>query len=153
ESGRTQPAPGPNYRVNRFNFGLFVTDDSSVGHMDTRFDATPLTALPAQLPAAIPPLPPTDAWVNVHTLGVKGDGRADDTEAIQKAIDAHRVLYFPTGYYIVRNTLVLRSDTVLIALHPGTMQFDLPDSTPGFQGVGAPKAVLQAPKGGSNVVS
>ena len=153
ESGRTQPGPAPIYRVSSFNVGLFVTDDSSVGHIDTHFDATPLTALPAPLPPAIAALPPADAWVNVHTLGVKGDGRADDTDAIQKAIDAHRVLYFPTGYYIVRNTLMLKPDTVLIALHPGTMQLDLPDSTSGFQGVGAPKAVLQAPKGGTNIVS
>ena len=26
------------------------------------------------------PLPPTEAWVNVHTLGVKGDGQTDDTD-------------------------------------------------------------------------
>ena len=30
-----------------------------------------------------------------------------------------RVLYFPTGYYIVRDTITLKPDTVLIALHPG----------------------------------
>src|SRR6185312_5503588 len=39
------------------------------------------------------------------------------------------------------------------ALHPGTAQFDLPDSTPGYQGVGPAKAVLQAPKSGTNIVS
>jgi polygalacturonase len=43
--------------------------------------------------------------VNVHTLGVAGDGTTDDTAAIQKAIDAHRVLYFPSGHYVVSDTL------------------------------------------------
>ena len=106
-----------------------------------------MRALPAPLPPAIVALPPTDDWVNVHTLGVKGDGQTDDTDAIQKAIDTHRVLYFPSGFYIVRNTIVLKPDTVLIALHPGTTQLDLPDSTPGYQGVGAPKPLLEAPQG------
>ena len=32
-------------------------------------------------------------------------------------------------------------------------QFDLLDDTPGYQGVGAPKAVLFAPEGGTNILS
>ena len=111
------------------------------GRIDTRYAAMPLTTMPEPLPPAIRALPPSEHWVNVHTLGVKGDGQTDDTAAIQQAIDAHRVLYFPIGYYIVRDTIVLKPDTVIIALHPATTQFDLPDSTPGFQGVGAPKAL------------
>ncbi len=97
-----------------------------MGHLDTLYSAAPLSALPDPLPPAIAPLPPTDSWVNVHALGVKGDGQTDDTGAIQKAVDTHRVLYFPSGFYIVRNTIVLKPDTVLIALHPGTTQLDLP---------------------------
>ncbi len=64
--------------------------------------------------------------MNVHTLGVAGDGKTDDTAAIQKAIDTHRVLYFPSGHYIVSDTLTLKPDTVLIGLHPTLTQFDLP---------------------------
>jgi polygalacturonase len=71
--------------------------------------------------------------VNVHTLGVKGDGQTDDTQAIQKAVDTERVLYFPTGNYIVRDTIRLKPESVLIALHPGLTQLNLPDSTPGYQ--------------------
>ena len=103
------------------------------------YEAAPLTAMPAPLPPAIPALPPTSDWVNVHTLGVTGDGKTDDTAAIQKAIDGHRVLYFPGGQYIVTDTLTLKPDTVLIGLHPSLTQFDLPDDTPAFQGVGAPR--------------
>jgi len=39
----------------------------------------------------------------------KGDGRTDDTEAIQKALTdtmgAHKILYFPNGTYLVSRTL------------------------------------------------
>ncbi len=55
--------------------------------------------------AAIPALPATQEWTNVHSLGVKGDGASDDTAAIQQAIAAHRVLYFPSGHYVVSDTL------------------------------------------------
>ncbi|HEY5347134.1 MAG TPA: glycosyl hydrolase family 28-related protein, partial [Rhizomicrobium sp.] len=102
---------------------------------------------------AIPALPPSKDWVNVHTLGVLGDGKSDDTAAIQKAIDTNRVLYFPTGFYIVRDTIRLRPDTVLIGLHSGLTQLDLPDSTPGYVGAGPAKPVLETPPGGANIVS
>ena len=64
----------------------------------------------------------------------------------------HRVLYFPSGHYVVRDTLTLKPDTVLIGLHPTLTQFDLLDATPGYQGVGAPKAVISAPAGGNNIL-
>ena len=153
EGGRTQPGAGAIYRVRNFNYGLIVPAVGVSGHLDTLYDAEPLRALPAPLPPAIVALPPTDDWINVHSLGVKGDGQTDDTDAIQKAIDTHRVLYFPSGFYIVRNTIVLKPDTALIALHPSTTQLDLPDSTPAYQGVGAPKPLLEAPRGGTNIVS
>jgi polygalacturonase len=153
ESGRTQAGAGPTYRVANFNYGLVVPALGVMGHLDTLYSAAPLAAMPAAMAPAIRPLPPMTDWVNVHTLGVKGDGQADDTAAIQAAINAHRVLYFPTGFYIVRDTITLKPDTVMIALHPGTTQFDLPDRAPGYQGVGTPKAVLEAPRGGTNIVS
>lgn len=153
ESGKTQAGVGAMYRVGRFNYGLFIPGEGMMGQFDTRYDTAALDTLPTPLPPAIRALPPTTDWVNVHTLGVKGDGQTDDTAAIQQAIDGHRVLYFPTGFYIVRDTIRLKPDTSLIALHPGLTQFDLPNSTPGYQGVGAPKPVVEAPRGGSNIVS
>ena len=152
ESGRTQSVPAAIYRIAHFNYGIVVSNDS-IGRFDTLVATEPLAAMPGLPPPALPPLPPTTEWVNVRTLGVKGDGKTDDTDAIQKAIATHRVLYFPLGYYIVRNTLSLKPDTALVALHSGGTQLDLPDSTPGFQGVGAAKAVVETPQGGVNIVS
>jgi hypothetical protein len=153
ESGKKVAAAGPIYRVRNFNYGLIVPAPGVPGSIGMRYDAAPLTAMPERLPPAIPPLPPSGDWVNVHSLGVTGDGTTDDTAAIRKAIDAHRVLYFPTGRYVVRDTLALKPDTVLIGLHPTATQFDLPDGEPAFQGVGAPRAVISAPPGGRNILS
>jgi hypothetical protein len=140
ESGKKVSGKGATYQVKEFSYGLIVPGEGQMGEMGMRYDATPLPVLPAPLPPAIRPLPPSEQWVNVHTLGVVGDGATDDTAAIQKAIDTHRVLYFPIGHYLVSDTLRLKPDTVLIGLHPTLTQFDLQDATPGFDGVGAPKA-------------
>jgi hypothetical protein len=42
-------------------------------------------------------------------LGAKGDGKTDDTAALQKGLDANKVLYLPNGTYRVRQTLVVKS--------------------------------------------
>jgi len=153
ESGKTISGKGALYQVKTFNYGLIVPGEGQMGTIGMRYEAVPLTSMPVALPPAIPALPPSGEWVNVHTLGVKGDGASDDTAAIQQAIDAHRVLYFPSGHYIVRNTLTLRPETVLVGFHPTLTQIDLLDETPGYQGVGTPKPVIIAPAGGVNILS
>jgi len=152
ESGKTLGANGV-YEVKAFNHGLMLKAPGEMGEIGTRWDAAPLKAMPAPSPPAIRPLPPSSQWVNIRELGVKGDNKTDDTAAIQHAIDTTRVLYIPSGRYIVHDTIRLKPDTVLIGLHPSITQFDLPDNTPGFGGVGAPKALLETPKGGDNIVS
>jgi sugar lactone lactonase YvrE len=153
ESGKTVEGKVKTYEVGSFNYGLIVPGEGVMGKLGTIYNAHPLSSMPPTLAHAIPRLPPTTEWVNVHTLGVKGDGLTDDTAAIQKAIDTHRVLYFPSGHYIVKDTLNLRPDTVIVGLHPTLTQFVLLDGTQGFQGVGAPKALISAPTGGTNMVS
>ena len=153
QSGRTVAGAGAIYRVRNFSHGLIIPGEGQMGQIGAQFDAAPLAAAPPAMAPAIRLLPPTETWVNVRTLGVAGDGKTDDTAAIQHAIDTHRVLYFPTGNYIVRDTLKLAADSVLIGLHPGMTQLDLPDASPGFDGPGGPHAVLQAPQGGTDIFS
>ena len=153
ESGKTVAAKGPMYVVKNFTYGLIVPGEGRMGSIGMKYDASPIDSLPAPLPPAILPLPASSAWVNVHDLGVKGDGATDDTGALQNAIDSHRVLYLPAGHYVVRDTLRLKRDSVLIGLHPTLTQIDLLDQTAGYQGVGAPKAVILAPPSGENIIS
>jgi len=151
DSGRTVGRAGT-YRVTAFAYGLTLPALDAMGRYETHFQAEPLASLPARGPAVIRALPPTDQWVDVRSLGVAGDGKTDDTAALKAAIAAHRVLYFPSGFYQVTDTLVLKPDTVLVGLHPSTTQIVLPDGTKGYQGVGAPKALIETPRGGDNIV-
>ena len=153
ESGKKVAGKGPIYRVTNFNHGLILPGEGRIGAIDTLYTAAPLASMPEPLPLAIPAPPPTTDWVNVHTLGVTGDGKTDDTSAIRKAIEQHRVLYFPSGQYVVSDTLALQPNTVIVGLHPTATQFVLPDDTPAFRGVGGPLAVIDAPAGGANMVS
>ena len=153
ESGRKIAAKGAVYRVRSFNFGLIVPGEGTMGSVGMFYDAVSLTVMPAALPPAIPPLPPVADWVNVRSLGVAGDGTKDDTAAIQKAIGEHRVLYFPSGHYVVSDTLTLKPDTVLIGMHPTMTQFDLSEGAAPYQGVVSARAVIFAPQGGRNILS
>ncbi|MBN2320916.1 MAG: SMP-30/gluconolactonase/LRE family protein [Acidobacteria bacterium] len=153
QSGREVAGRGKQYRVEDFNYGLIVPGLGMTGTIDMIYRATPLDTMPKPLPPAIRPLPPTGEWVNVRTLGVAGDGTTDDTAAILSAIAEHRVLYFPSGRYIISDTLKLKPDTVLIGLHPLMTQLNLSDDTPGFEGIGAPRPMIAAPSGGANILS
>jgi sugar lactone lactonase YvrE len=153
ETGKKAPGPASVYIVKQFSHGLQLADLEALGEIATTFQATPASTMPAPAPSDIPNLPTRDSWVNVLTLGVKGDGRTDDTAALKAAIAQHRTLYLPMGRYRVTDTLVLRPDTVLIGLHPAATVIELADSTPAFQGPGAPKALLEAPSGGTNIVT
>jgi sugar lactone lactonase YvrE len=153
ESGKKLTGPSDIYLVKTFTHGLTFAEAGATPTIDTTFEKTTLTSLPALVRSDIPALPPQDTWVNLQSLGAKGDGTTDDTEAIKKAIAEHRTIYIPSGRYIVTDTITLRPDTVLIGLNPTTTQFDIPDSTPAFQGPGSPKPLLEAPKGGTNIVT
>lgn len=59
-----------------------------------------------------------DRGINVRHFGATGDGKTDDTEAFQKAIDFalnhnHSAVYVPAGNYIITKSLTIN----LISLH------------------------------------
>ena len=153
ESGKQIGGPGENYLVKAFSHGLAMSAPGAEGDIQTNLDAQAVKELPPFKANAIPTLPEATTWVNLQSLGAKGDGISDDTAVVQKAIAEHRVLYVPMGRYVVSDTLKLRPDSVLIGLHPSMTQFDLPDGTAAFQGPGAPKALLEAPSDGHNIVT
>ncbi len=152
DSGRKTATPGNTYEVKAFSHGLSYSAIGAAPQIRDIFETAVLPALPAPFPSDLPDLPARDTWVNIRSLGAQGDGVTDDTAAFRKAIAAHRAIYLPSGNYIVTGTLALQPDTVLIGLHPGATQIDLLDNTPAFQGVGAPKPLIEAPKGGTNIM-
>jgi hypothetical protein len=153
EDGKTIAGVGPVYAVKVFSHGLHIADLGSTPEIKTICETAALTTAPAPVPSDIPDLPARDTWVNLRSLGAKGDGVTDDTAVLREAIAQHRTIYLPMGRYRVTDTITLRPDTVLIGLHPFATQILLQDGTPAFQGVGAPKPLLEAPKGGSNIVT
>jgi hypothetical protein len=152
DSGKTVAGSGARYQVKDFSYGLKLPGLGTIGDYATDVEMAPLGRAPARPARKIRALPPVAQWTNVRDLGVKGDDTTDDTAALQRAIDTHRVLYFPMGRYRVTDTLRLRPDSVLIALHPSLTHVYLPDETPAFMGVGGPKALIQSAKGGNAIV-
>ena len=116
---------------------IISSADAYNHYMWTGLEANPWTrwipdgTAPSKLPPSrdIPP-PPDDAlppplarpvvsgalpgMLDVRSFGARGDGKSDDTAAIQRALDAgcdpHRLtpVYFPAGTYRIRDTLALR---------------------------------------------
>ncbi len=152
-SGKTIAGPAPKFVVEQFSHGLQIGGLGATREIKTNFVASPVDSLPAVVASDIPDLPPCETWVNVRTEGVIGDGKTDDTAALQAAITKHRTLYFPIGWYNVSETLKLRPDSVLIGLQPLVTVINLPDDTPPFQGAGPPKAVIESPPGGTSIVT
>jgi hypothetical protein len=153
ESGKEIKSPGETFEVKTFSHGFHINNLGEAGEIQTVFEAEVLAHLPEPVRSDLPDLPSTDSWVNVRALGAHGDAKTDDTDILRKAIAANRVLYFPSGQYLVTDTIALKLDTILIGLHPSTTRFLLADGTPAFQGVGSAKPVLETPPGGTNIVT
>ncbi len=78
------------------------------------------------------------AAADVRTLGAVGDGKADDTVAIQKAADAGGSLRYSTGTYRLRQTVVIPLDTAGFTslIGDGTARIDMAGAGPAFRFVG-----------------
>ncbi|MGH9707778.1 MAG: glycosyl hydrolase family 28-related protein, partial [Candidatus Acidiferrales bacterium] len=153
ESGKEVAGPEEIYQVKTFSHGLHYGDIGAVAAIEDVFEASPMSALPEPAKSDIPALPPMNTWVNIRSYGARGDGVTDDTQAFRKAIAEHRAIYLPSGQYRVTDTITLRPDTVLIGMQPSVTRILITDGTPAFQGVGSPKPLLEAPAGGTNIVT
>ena len=146
-------APSKIYNVKRFIYGLQMDDLDSNAMIRTIYETEVLKKLPAESVSDVPKLPEMGAWVNLKTLGAKGDGVTDDTKAIQAAIDQYPNIYVPQGSYRVSETLKLRASTVLIGFHPIATNFTLIENSHAFGSFGAPEALVEAPQGGTNIIT
>ena len=153
QSGKTISGIGPAYVVKQFSHGRHIIGQEQTRQIKTTLAAREVTTLPDSVQSDIPDLPDGTTWVNVRSLGVVGDNRTDDTAAFQDAISAHPVLYLPMGWYRVSDTLKLRPDTVLIGLNPSATVISLSEEIPAFEGGGLPKPVIEAPQGGTNIIT
>lgn len=59
------------------------------------------------------PIVDTDGYLNVKAMGAVGDGIADDTAAINAALLASKVVYFPTGNYRISSRIFINSYNTL----------------------------------------
>lgn len=106
---------------------------------------------------AVDRVAPPDAVVNVRTaFGAVGDGRSDDTAAIQAAISSglglgnpHKIIYFPDGTYLVSTSLQWRlpdgtwsTGLCLLGQNRDRTVIKLADATPGFGDPAAPRAMV-----------
>jgi hypothetical protein len=146
-------APSPHYLVEHFSLGLEIGPDGREQGIHLRHYEIRLSKPAPAVPSDIPSLPPMEKWVNVRALGIGTNSSGDNTAALQAAIDQHPALFFPSGTYRVSGPLKLKSDTVLIGLNPGTTTISLATGSDAFAGDGDPIGVINAPSGGSNIVS
>lgn len=153
ESSKHIAGPSETYAVKTFSHGFHYEDIGAIPAIQDIYETESLRALPAPVKSDILDLPPIDSWINIRSLGARGDGIADDTDVLRRAVAEHRAIYFPSGQYRVSDTITLRPDTILIGLHPSVTRILIADSTPAFQGVGSPKPLLETPAGGTNIVT
>ena len=141
------------YRVKSYDHGLRMETMTEPARYKTDMDIVPLGSLPAPLPSDLPALPAMETWVNIRSLGAKGDDATDDTKVFQEAIEKYGNIYVPQGWYLISETLKMKPNTRLIGLHPFGTQLKIAESTPAFSGFGAPKPVLESSEGGDNILN
>ena len=54
--------------------------------------------------------------VKAAPYGAQGDGRADDTAALQRAVDENEIVFLPKGCYLLTQPLELKPQTKLIGV-------------------------------------
>lgn len=152
-SDKVVEGEGKTYNVKEFTHGLVMDNLADDSDFQTITDIVPINNVTSKIERNIPSLPPMEDWVNIKDLGAVGDGETDDTKAIQNAITAHKVIYFPQGWYRISKTIKMAPDTKLIGLHPWATQFVLKESEPFFSGFGGPQPMIESSEGGNDILN
>jgi hypothetical protein len=86
---------------------------------------------------------PGPGTCSVKAFGAVGDGKADDTAAIQRAIEQCPEAFFPAGTYVVSDTLRLRPDSRLFGEMWSIIK--LRGDAAGYQEAASRTAILDVP--------
>ena len=108
QSGREVTGPAKSFLVRNLSHGLQISALGAQPRIATTVDLTPVTELPELAGSDVPELPSVESWRSAKDFGAVGDGAADDTEALRKAIASSRVVFLPAGFYRVTDTLIAR---------------------------------------------
>lgn len=101
--------------------------------------ATALTAPVATRAQGISVFPTAPAEPTAVTVKAKGDGVADDSEALQAALDrargksGHGTVFLPSGDYRITRTLIVPAGVRIYGVGPTRPVIRLAPNTPGFQ--------------------
>ncbi len=139
------------------SYGLRITDALSA--REARAEGVAMSQRAPDrdvLTTDVPALPSVSTWVSVadvaarmgRTIGAGGD----DLPVFQAAVDRHENVFVPIGEYMLAGTLRLRQHTNLIGLHPRQTWLRTPDGTPYFGDPDRPRALVETPLGGRNIV-
>jgi Pectate lyase superfamily protein len=146
-------APARYFVERKLTLGQEIGNDGRESAVALRHSEQILRSRPLLAASDIPELPAVADWVNAKSLHAKGDGVSDDTASLQEAINAHRVLYLPSGLYRLSRTLHLRRDSVLVGLNPATTMLTVKERDPNFMGDGDAVPLLDTPRGGTEIVT
>ena len=126
-SGRKIERTDKVYHVNNFADGLIVDNMNADSQYKTVCDIKPAAKMPT-FAKDVPMLPDMRTWKNVKDFGAVGDGKTDDTQAIRKAIASSDAVFFPTGWYVISETIKLNEGTALIGMHQFATQIILTEN-------------------------
>ncbi|OPZ19777.1 MAG: Pectate lyase superfamily protein [candidate division BRC1 bacterium ADurb.BinA364] len=77
--------------------------------------------------------------------GARGDGLADDSAALQKAIDENERVFLPKGHYLVSRPIRLRPNTKLFGVSPICSNILIREPGEFFSDAARPSPVLETP--------
>jgi len=87
---------------------------------------------------------PEVANVRESPYSAVGDGKTDDTQAIQQAINENQYVFLPKGIYRISNTLQLKSDSRLFGIGVHSKIDPIPEA-PAFADAKNPSPMLATP--------